>query len=255
MILFFSDLHLGRGDDATRRKREAELVTCLQRQRSTHPEPIDHLYLVGDVFDQYIEYRHLIPKGFARFQGLLARWSDCDIPITYLVGNHDPWHRDYFQRELGIRLVFDALLEPARDVILYLTHGDDVAARVQSYGALRPLLRHPVPVWMYRTLLPADAGLALARWVNQRAHADTPDPEVVDALRSHAQQILQTTAAHVAVMGHSHVPELSAQGDGYYLNTGNWHESRTFGRLDDDGLHLLRWNGTEAASLNVASFS
>lgn len=246
-------MHLKHGAAGAGRADEEALVACL-RAHADHDAPLDHVYLVGDVFDQYIEYRHLIPKGWARLQGLLATWTDRGIPVTYLAGNHDPWHRDYFRRELGVRLVMDALLEPVGDTVLYAAHGDAVAAQAAAYTSLRPVLRHPVPVWLYRTLLPGDAGMALARWVNTHIHDTTPDPAVVAALHAHAATVLHETAARVAVLGHSHVPALHAIDDGYYLNPGAWYESRTFGRLDDEGLHLLRWTGSQAVSLDVASF-
>src|SRR5690606_6470197 len=98
MILFLSDLHLGRGGPDMARRVEQDVIACLEH----HRERVRHLILLGDIFDEYIEYRHLVPKGHTRLLGLLANWTDAGVPITYLVGNHDPWHRDYFQQELGI---------------------------------------------------------------------------------------------------------------------------------------------------------
>lgn len=241
-------MHFGRGDDATERANEADLVACLR----AHEDAVEHLYLLGDVFDQFIEYRHLIPKGQIRFQALLAEWSDQGIPITYLVGNHDPWHQDYFAEELGVRVVFDGLIEPIDGAPVYLSHGDAVVTHSRLYPYLRPLLRHPVPVWLYRTLLPADSGYRLARWVNRRLRTDEPDPHLGSALRDHARKMLADTAAEIAIMSHSHIPDLQRWPDGCYLNTGNWYESRTFGRLDKNSLHLLRWNGTQAIDIEAA---
>lgn len=241
-------MHFGQHDAATERAKEADLVRCLR----AHEDAIDHLYLMGDVFNEYIEYRHLVPKGCVRFQGLIATWTDAGIPVTYLAGNHDPWHRDYFSRELGVRMVFDALVEPVGETIGYLTHGDAVATHASAYAALRPWLRHPLPVWLYRTLLPGDAGFRLARWVSRAVHDDAPDPEVIAALQHHARTMLHSTAATLVVMGHSHAPALHTWAEGTYLNTGNWYESRTFGRLDQNGAHLLRWNGERAVAIEAA---
>ncbi|NBB73592.1 MAG: UDP-2,3-diacylglucosamine diphosphatase [Bacteroidetes bacterium] len=248
MILFVSDLHFGQHDAATERAKEADLIRCLR----AHEDDVDHLYLMGDVFNEYIEYRYLIPKGWIRFQGLVAAWTDAGTPVTYLAGNHDPWHRDYFSRELGVRMVYDAVIEPTPGPVVYCAHGDAVATQSSAYPWLRPWLRHPIPVGLYRALLPGDAGFRLARWVSRAIHKDEPDPDIIAALRDHAHAVVASTAATLAVMGHSHAPELITWAEGCYLNTGNWYESRTFGRLDDDGVRLLRWNGQRAVDIEAA---
>ena len=225
VVLFLSDVHFGRGAAAAERDKEAALLDCLE----AHADRVEHLDLVGDVFDGFIEYRHLVPKGFVRFQALLARWTDRGTPVTYLLGNHDPWHRDYFAEELGVRLVPEAL-----------------------YAWLRPLLRHPATVSLYRSVLPADLGLGLAQWVSRALHDEHPDPTVVNALRAHARQVLRHQDAGVVVMGHSHEAALHTWPEGLYVNLGNWYENRTFARLDEDGLRLSRWNGTRVHDIEAA---
>lgn len=240
MILFLSDIHFGRGTEAAERRKEAALIACLR----AHEGQVRRLYLLGDVFDQYIEYRHLVPKGFLRFQALLAAWTDRGVPVTYLVGNHDPWHRDYFGRELGVRLVQDDLVEPLVGCNVYMTHGDGIDPGSRLYNRLKPWLRHPVPVSLYRTLLPGDAGFGLARWVNRHFGTERLDPARAQALRTHARRLLRERALDLVVMGHSHMAERCCWPEGQYVNTGCWHESHTFARLDEEGANLLRWNGS-----------
>jgi len=245
VVLFVSDMHFGRGARTAEREKEALLVECLE----AHAEEIDHLYLLGDVFDGYIEYRHLIPKGFVRLQGLLARWTDRGIPVTYLLGNHDPWHKDYFTEELGVTLIPESVEAMHFGRRLHLAHGDGLAAAGRLRGWLRALLRHPVPVWLYRTLLPADIGLGLAHWVSRRLHDQEVDASIPVRLRTQAYRLLGHDRLDAVVLGHGHVPTVECGPDGVYLNTGNWYERRTFGRLDEEGLHLQRWNGTRAQGI------
>ena len=242
MILFVSDMHFGRGSPAEERVSEAALVTCLRAYEAS----VEALYLVGDVFDDYIEYRRLIPKGFVRFQALLAEWTDRGVPVTYLVGNHDPWHIDYFEQELGVRLVFDALVETAGGRTIYLLHGDGLSQKDRAYRWLKPVLRHPLPVWLYRALLPGDLGLRLARWFSRHQGDRAIEAATVEGLRAHARHILADTAADLVVMGHSHRPELHRWPEGVYVNTGCWYKARTFACLDGTQPRLLRWNGAEA---------
>lgn len=243
MILFVSDIHLGRSDPASERINESALIQCLE----AHEEEVERLYLVGDVFDQYIEYRHLVPKGFVRFQALLARWTDSGIPVTYLKGNHDPWHRTYFEEEMGVRVETGPIIESVRSVDVYLLHGDGVDRKERLYNMLKGSLRHPLPVWMFTTFLPGDAGYKLAEWVRILKHRygnNDVKPSTVESLRAHAQSVLRNTAASIVVMGHSHFPELLSLQGGYYLNTGSWHKSRTIGSLNKNYLQLLQWNGS-----------
>jgi len=207
---------------------------------------------VGDVYDGYIEYRHLVPKGFVRFQAVLARWTDRGVPVTYLYGNHDPWHRTHFTEELGVTLVPDDLEVVHHGRRLHLAHGDAQASTHPTYAWVRPLLRHPLALRLYRALLPADLGLGLARRVSRALHEPSPDPDVVEALRSHAHHRVRHGGADLVVRGHSHEPALHRWPEGTYLNVGNWYESRTFARLDETTITLLRWNGTRGDAIESA---
>jgi len=248
VILFVSDVHFGRGAREEERAKERALVRCLE----AHADQVEHLYLVGDVYDGYIEYRHLVPKGFVRFQALLARWTDRGVPVTYLVGNHDPWHRDYFPEELGVALVPGTLEVEHNDRRLHLAHGDAEASTHPAYAWVRPLLRHPLVIRLYRSLLPADWALGLARRVSRALHEPAPDPAVVRALQSHARTRVREEGVDLVVMGHSHEPALHRWPEGTYLNVGNWYESRTFARLDGTTVSLVRWNGTRGHAIESA---
>ena len=251
LTLFFSDMHFGRRDYAREREKEADLLRCLH----AHEDEIEHLYLLGDVFDAYIEYPRLIPKGFTRFQGLLASWSDRGLPITYLVGNHDPWHIDHFERELGVRLVKKTLTEPLYGHSVYLSHGHGLSEGFRLTRQVKSWMRHPSLGRLYAMLLPGDAGLGLARWTSERFSGKEPDPAEAEALRRHARRQLQTGPADLVVMGHSHQPVLHTWPQGRYLNTGTWAESRTFGQMNEEALRLLLWDGTRATELKTSTFS
>ncbi|MFW5972921.1 MAG: metallophosphoesterase, partial [Bacteroidota bacterium] len=92
MHLVVADIHFGRDSEEVEREKERQLVSCL---RSFSGE-VDGLILLGDIFDYYVEYSTLVPKGFLRFQALLAEWADQGVHVLYLAGNHDPWHIDYY---------------------------------------------------------------------------------------------------------------------------------------------------------------
>ncbi len=254
MYLILSDLHLGRGTAEASRAAERDAVALLRAHEGAVREAAGRgeggLFLVGDLFNQYLEYRHLVPKGFVRLQAALAGWTDAGLPVTYLAGNRDPWHLDYFETELGVR-VLDHLTVTLCGMETYLAHGDGWVASDRTYNALKPVLRHPWAYRLYRTLTPGDWGFRLARWVARRgegAPGETGAPEsvFVDDLRAAARERLATTPADLVVFGHTHAAELSVWPEGTYLNPGYWFADRTFARLDETGPALLRWTGTEA---------
>lgn len=246
VVLFVSDMHFGRRSEAVERAKEVALIDCL----SAHAGDVQHLFLLGDVFDAYIEYEQLVPKGFVRFQALLARWTDRGVPVTYLAGNHDLWHRDYFRKELGVRVLPTRWIGRLCGRLAYLAHGDAPDTSDPLYQRLRPFLGYPPVATLYRRLLPAGGALAFARWFNRRFHDETVDPERVRALRRHARRVLRATSAEMVVMGHSHHAEQRRWPGGTYLNIGAWQGARTFASLSPGGTaRLLRWNGTRAVSI------
>lgn len=252
MYLFLSDLHLGRGSAAESRAAEADALALLRAHEAAVREAAARteggLYLVGDVFDQYIEYRHLVPKGFVRLQGLLAAWTDAGVSVTYVVGNRDPWHLDYFERELGVRVIAHGQTQSLAGRKTYIAHGDGLVPTEWAYNRLKGLLRHPVAYRLYRNAFPGDAGYRLARRV-ARLGSGEPEEHVVEALRAAARRRLADTDTDLVVMGHAHRAELARWDRGAYLNPGYWFADRTFARLDGRGPALLRWTGTEAVPL------
>ena len=243
MTLFLSDLHLGRGTPSQSRAAERALVALLD-----HYAPrAEALYLVGDAFDQFIEYRHLAPKGAARFLGRLADWADAGRRVVYVLGNRDPWHGGFFSSELGVRMISDGLQAVHYGCRVYIAHGDALVPEDRAYQRLRPVLRHPLALRLYRAALPADWGYGLARRVGRRAGGADRDPTAARALHRHAQHLLGEV--DLVVFGHCHQAALTAYPRGFYLNPGFWFADRTFGTLDAQGPALHRWADSHAIRL------
>ena len=244
VTLFVSDLHLGRGAAADERAKAAAFAAWLDAHGAARA-----LYLVGDVFEAWVEYRHLVPRPPARVLGALARYVDGGGRLVVFAGNHDPWHRSYFADEFGAEVVFDGRTEPVEGRRVHVHHGDGLGPG-GLYRRLRGVLRHPLPVALYRGLLPADAGVALARAVARRITHDAPDGAEADALRTVAAARLARGDVEAVVFGHTHVPALAALPGGVYVNPGAWHVSRTYAVLDADGFRLGRW--TDAGAVPFA---
>lgn len=247
MVLFLSDLHLGRGTPGETREAERDALALLR----AHAEDVQALYLVGDVFDQYLEYRHLVPKGSARLLGLLAEWTDRGVAVTYLAGNRDPWHLGYFRDELGVRVALDHVEAEHHGRRLWVAHGDAVGRGVEPlYRWLRPLMRNRWIYRLYRNALPGDAAYRLARRVGRWGADPEPDAALVAAMRDAAHALLHETDRDLVVMGHCHLAQHVRWPAGAYLNPGYFFHDRTFAWLDAEGAHLGRWTGASVERLD-----
>ncbi len=258
MLLFLSDLHLGRGSRADTRAAERDAVALLRAHEREVVGEGGTLVLLGDVYDQFIEYRHLVPKAAPRLVGLLAEWADLGAEVVYVVGNRDPWHLDYFADDIGVTVVHGAW-EPRRDGrSLYIAHGDGQAppstAADRLSHRLQPLLRAPLMARLYRMGLPGDAGYGLARRFARRFGSDgAPSPQAHRALARAARARLAQTDADLVAFGHSHQEALDVTPGGTYLNPGYWFGARTFARLDAGGPALYRWRDGDAELVGAPS--
>ncbi len=249
VLLLLSDLHLGRGTRSDTQAAERDAVAML-RAHQREIQDGGALVLLGDVFDAWIEYRHLVPRAAPRLTGLLAEWADAGTEVVYVVGNRDPWHLDYFARDIGVTVVADAW-ETRRDGrALYIAHGDGHTPSERLSLRLKPLLRARAMARLYRMALPGDAGYALARWAARRFGTDgAPDPDAARGLAQAARHRLAHTDADVVAFGHSHTPALDVTPGGTYLNPGYWFGARTYARLGADGPALMRWHDGAATPL------
>jgi UDP-2,3-diacylglucosamine hydrolase len=216
-------------------------------------DEVETLFLVGDMFEHFIEYRHSIPKGFIRFMALLAEWTDSGIPVVYLVGNHDPWHRDFFEKEIGVTVVYEPITEQLSGLRVHVAHGDGLGNGAAGYRILKPILRHPLPVGIFTGLLPSDVGLGIAKWYSRTFRKTVLNPARVEALRVAAREILDRTGSDIVVMGHSHHPEATRWESGTYINLGSWYEDRAAGLIDNGEASLVVWKNGEVIPFSGAS--
>ena len=232
MLLFASDFHFGRLAPA----REREATRAFDRLLDAHPQART-LLLVGDLFEAWVEYRTLVPRAPVRFLAALARWVDDGRRLVVFAGNHDPWHRSFLADELGAELVLDAWTETHHGRRLFVHHGDGLAPRGR-YRHARRVLRHPLPVGLWKHL-PGDLGQRLALAASRRLRGPDEEPDVAEALRAEAARRLASGSADVVVCGHSHRPEVTPLAGGVYANPGAFYLQRRALVLDDEGVRLV----------------
>jgi len=228
---FISDCHLGVGTDREEdRKREQRLLAVLDRIEAEAKQGlVGGLFLVGDLFDSWFDYRQVVPRRHIRTLAVFARIRD-HAPVEYLMGNHDFGHRTFFKDELQIPVHGGDITRDLGGKRFYIAHGDGKALNDTGYLILRKILRNKAALWLYSWLHP-DIGIWLAERVSggSRSYTDKRDAlQKQDGLLLFAEQKVQEGYDYV-VMGHRHKPQIVSIGNGYYVNLGDWLQSYTYG--------------------------
>ena len=242
-VYFASDLHLG--VDARLPSAERERLFVRWLDEVVAPDA-DALYLLGDVFEFWFEYRHVVPRGYVRLLGKLAELRDGGLAIEYWTGNHDLWMRDYFTAELGIPLHE----RPQRRVLdgrpFLIGHGDGLGPGDRGYKRMKRVFRDPAAQWAYARLHPNFA-IGLARRVASFSRRHTA-PEEAGFLGADREWLVRYCERKLAedptleffTFGHRHLPIDCALSDGRarYVNLGDWLEYQTYARWDGSALTL-----------------
>lgn len=242
-VYFASDFHLGAPDAASSREREALLVQWLD-EVSTDAAVI---FLMGDIFDFWFEYPHVIPKGFVRFQGKLAQLRDAGLPIVFFTGNHDMWMFDYFKEEFGIPIYRKPQALQINDTRFYLHHGDGLGDHDRMYKVLKVIFNNPVCQWLFKWLHP-NVGMAIAQaWSRQSrlSHAGEEERfkgEDREWLLHYCKEIEAKEHFDYYVFGHRHLRLDLAVGErSQYINLGEWVTLQTYGVFDGERFELLSY--------------
>lgn len=238
-IYFASDFHLGVPNHSSSLQREKLIVEWLE----SCEKDMAALFLVGDIFDFWFEYKHAIPKGFIRLQGKLAQISDRDIPIYFFRGNHDMWMFDYFSKELGIKIYSNELVVNSNGKKIYIHHGDGLGPGDRKYKLLKFFFRGKVSQWMFARLHP-NFGIGLAKFFSRRSRLTNNKKE--EKFLGEKEWLLQFSKEKEAeehhdyyVFGHRHLPlTLDVNESSKYINLGEWVNFTTYGEFDGETLQL-----------------
>lgn len=238
-LYFASDFHLGSPSHKESRKREDKIVRWLNAIEPSCSE----LFLMGDVFDFWYEYKMVIPKGFIRLQGKLAAMADAGIKIYFFKGNHDMWVDDYFTTEMGIQIISDELVIERDGKRFYLHHGDGLGPGDHKYKFLRKVFRNPVCQWLF-SLVPPRIGLGFGNWWSSHSRLHSTSEEVFMGIENewlavYSQELLLKEHIDYFIYGHRHLPLTLDLGNGSaYLNTGEWLHHCTYAEFDGKELRL-----------------
>jgi UDP-2,3-diacylglucosamine hydrolase len=202
-----------------------------------------HVFIVGDLFDFWFEYHHLIPKQFQRILSALGELKDKGVQIDYLCGNHDFWLGDFLPQQLGIPVHKDSLTVERQGKKLFISHGDGLAKSDWGYRILKKILRSKVNIWLYRQL-PPDFSIPLAKYVSgsSRDHTSRRETKFLEEYREFAKLKLET-GFDAVILGHTHQPNLEQIGKGVYVNLGDWFKNYSYAVLEKGEISLERFSG------------
>ena len=232
-VYCISDMHLGFPDAQASRERERVLVAWLTGIRSD----VSDLFLLGDVFDFWFEYKEVVPKGFVRFIGALAQLADQGVRLHIFVGNHDLWMRDYFEGELGATIYYEPtefeFQFESTQLRICMGHGDGMGPGDYGYKLLKKVFVNPIAQFLFGWLHP-DLGVGLAHaWSGTRKTStikagevpfDPATDYILAAVRDrYVADQRENRGISAYVFGHRHHPIALELGEGAsYYNLGDW---------------------------------
>lgn len=240
---FITDAHLGSGDDS--RQRENDLVRWLD---FIEPDA-ERVVMLGDIFDFWFTYRHVVPRGYVRLLGKMARMIDNGVEFHFFIGNHDMWLFDYLEKEMGVVMHS----KPEEMVIggkrFLLGHGDGLWDKDRKYNFLKKIFRCRLNQWLFAGIHP-NIGFPIAhRWSDssRRKHSlkingylgDEKEGIYIYCRRWQQERLDAGLPPYdYFIFGHRHTPVCRPLGDAAYINAGNWIENRDYVVFDGTNVEL-----------------
>ncbi len=209
-VYFASDFHLGIPDYAGSLEREKSFVRWLDFIR----QDAEAIYLLGDIFDFWFEYKSVVPKGYVRLLGKLAEITDSGIPIYLFRGNHDIWTFGYLEKEIGITLLRNPKKLTLGEKVFYLAHGDGLGKGDNGYKLLKKVFESRINQWLFRWLHP-DIGAKIAQFSSDKSRYKDQAAKQKNGVRPVEQELLfqfsneligQQPDIDYLVFGHLHRP-------------------------------------------------
>lgn len=250
-IYFISDAHLGIPDEHSSKLREKKLVQWLDMVKADALE----IYIMGDLFDFWFEYKTVVPKGFTRLFGKLAELTDSGIEIHFFRGNHDIWAFDYLQQELNLILHRKPLVKELLGKKFYLAHGDGLGRGDMGYKFIKWVFERKINQWLFKWLHP-DWGLALglfwsrrSRYANESREMRAIQEPVMRAVEDSrlpvfAKQLLESgEKIDYFVMGHWHIMRnMELKPGTKFIFLGDWITRFSYGVFDGNTFELKQFN-------------
>ncbi|MEA2106676.1 MAG: UDP-2,3-diacylglucosamine diphosphatase [Bacteroidota bacterium] len=242
-IYFASDAHLGFPTYEKSLEREKLFVKWLDEIKSDAQE----IYLLGDIFDFWFEYKKVIPRGFTRFLGKISEITDQGIAVYFFTGNHDIWITDYLPKETGVILHRKPVTKTINGKKFFLAHGDGLGPGDKGYKRLKKIFTNPILHWLFSRLHPNTAFKIAHKWSNSSREAKglvAENFKGVDKenLVIYAKEKLKHEHFDYMIFGHRHIPiDVKFNDNCQFINLGDWLTHFTYAVFDGDKLELKKF--------------
>lgn len=239
-IYFASDNHLGAPTFEESLPRERKFVSWLDHIKKDAAA----IFLVGDLFDFFFDYKTVVPKGFTRVLGKLAEITDLGVPVYFFVGNHDLWMNDYFEKELNIKTFHKPQYFLLNNKTFLIGHGDGLGPGDKGYKRMKKVFINPLSKWLFRWLHP-DLGVRLAKYLSVKNKLISGDEDAKflgednEWLIQYCKRKLKEKNTDFFIFGHRHLPiDFDLSDTTKYINLGDWISYYTYAEFDGKTIAL-----------------
>tara|TARA_B000000532_G_scaffold244107_1_gene242456 strand:- start:2025 stop:2762 length:738 start_codon:yes stop_codon:yes gene_type:complete len=237
-IYFASDFHLGYhiADSISREKKIVSWLDSIKKDAKS-------VYLIGDIFDFWFEYKNVVPKGFVRFLGKIAELTDSGIGVHIVVGNHDLWMKDYLIKECGVKIHHEPITIKEDNKTIFIGHGDGLGPGEKSFKIIKKIFKNRICQWLFARIHPNTALTIAHFWSkNSREKGETPnylgkEKEFLEQFCINHQE--NNSEINFYVLGHRHLPmEIDINKSCRYINTGDWLDHYSFAVFEKENISL-----------------
>jgi UDP-2,3-diacylglucosamine hydrolase len=243
-VYFASDFHLGSPDFKISLDREKKIVRWL----SSVKNDADTIFILGDIFDFWFEYRYSIPRGHSRLLGKFAELRDSGIEIIFFTGNHDMWMFDYFPKEFGIPVRRKPVSIKINNLYLHVGHGDGLGPGDRKYKIIKKIFENRISQWMFSWIHP-DLGIPFANFLSKDSRGKNlkKDLEFLgerEWLLQYCREVERKEHHDIYIFGHRHMPlDLPLNEKSRYINLGDWMNHCTYAILNGNEIKLQKFEG------------
>lgn len=241
---FASDFHLGLDIPILSKEREKIIIQWIDNIK----DDLDVLYILGDLFDYWFEYKKVIPKGHVRILAKIAELTDSGIPVHLYTGNHDMWMFGYLEDEIGVTLHKKPNFIEIGNKKFMLGHGDGLGPGDTKYKILKKIFSNKLNQWFFERIHP-NTGVKMMKYSSQKSRKSQPEiypflgPEK-EWLIKYAERKLETMEIDYFIFGHRHLPidYTLSNGKSRYINTGDWITHNTYAKFENGKVSLIKYN-------------
>lgn len=238
-VYFASDLHLGLYPLENSFKREKIFITWLD---SIKPD-VQVLFLLGDVFDFWYEYKKVVPRGFTRFLGKLCELSDSGVEIHFFTGNHDVWVFDFLPKEVGLTVHRKDISLKINQHIFRVGHGDLLAKNDWGYRLMKGVFENKVAQWFFSKIHPNIAMAFGQAWSKKSRYSKGLAEDFMGEDKEHqilfAREFLKTNTVDFFIFGHRHIAmDFKLSDSSKLINLGEWIQTNSYAEYNGDRLEL-----------------